>query len=178
MTALSDRTSEARKVNTTSSLAPTAQGVTPCAECSIGRMAIYGPTCSKSPDRIQTLRKGVVRLRPNQTLLREGETSNLAYTIHSGWAYRFHEIPKGRRQILQFLLPGDSISLSGMTTSSRVTRHGVRAITNLVLCVFDARDLMNLLLESEEQGRVWVQSCSISLMNSTDGLLMSANGVQ
>ncbi len=122
-----------------------------CAKCSIGPIAIYGPTCRKSPSRIEQLRKKMIRLRPNQTLIREGETSNLAYTIHSGWAYRFHEIPKGRRQILRFLLPGDSISLPAMTSPGGPAPHGVRAITNVALCVFDARDLIELLLESEEQ---------------------------
>jgi CRP-like cAMP-binding protein len=135
----------------TSSVEPTTQSVARCSECSIGAFTIYGPTCVKFPNRIQELRKSVLRLRPNQTLLREGETSDLVYTVYSGWAYRFHELSKSRRQILRFLIPGDPIYLSSIASQSGPARHGVRAISSVVLCVFNAADVMEILFESTEQ---------------------------
>ncbi len=63
----------------TSGFEPATQSVARCTECSIGPFTIYGPTCIKFPDRILQLRKSVLRLRPNQTLLREGETQGFGY---------------------------------------------------------------------------------------------------
>jgi CRP-like cAMP-binding protein len=40
-------------------------------------------------------------------LIREGERSRAAFLILAGWACRHRTLEDGRRQILQFLLPGD-----------------------------------------------------------------------
>jgi CRP-like cAMP-binding protein len=77
--------------------------------------------------------------------------SSRTYTINSGWAYRFHELPKSRRQILRILIPGDPIYLSSISTPTAPVRHGIRAITNVVLCAFDSNQMNAILFDSEEQ---------------------------
>lgn len=49
--------------------------------------------------------------RAREKICRKGEPSPDALILCRGWAYRFDVLPDGRRQILDFLLPGDLISI-------------------------------------------------------------------
>jgi CRP-like cAMP-binding protein len=59
------------------------------------------------------------------------------YTLLSGWAYRYKRLPSGKRQVLDFLLPGDLIGLHSRMTAGAL--HEVRAITPVSLCLLDVR---------------------------------------
>ena len=52
----------------------------------------------------------------------------------SGWAFRYKSLSDGRRQILDFLLPGDLIGLQQEFSDSAM--HGIEAVTDVSLCVF------------------------------------------
>ncbi len=47
-------------------------------------------------------------------LLNPNQASPDVYVLCSGWGFRFVQLPDGRRQILNFLLPGDLISASSV----------------------------------------------------------------
>jgi CRP-like cAMP-binding protein len=54
------------------------------------------------------LARGPVRDVPaRRDLIREGETPRFAYLVQSGWGCRYKALPDGRRQIVDFLVPGD-----------------------------------------------------------------------
>lgn len=57
------------------------------------------------------------------------------YTIFSGWGFRYVEIRKDSRQILDVLLPGDLVGLQGPMTGK--VRHSVRALTDMSVCRLD-----------------------------------------
>lgn len=83
-------------------------------------------------------RKIAQRLVPAGNLIvAEGEQSERIYTLFAGWAFRFKSLPDGRRQILNFVLPGDIIGLQAELLGP--SSHGVEALTDISLCVF-ARD--------------------------------------
>ncbi len=67
-------------------------------------------------------------------MLLEGTTSAHLYTVLSGWAFRYKILPDGRRQILNFALPGDLVGLQGSLFDKM--EHSVEALTNLTLCIF------------------------------------------
>ncbi len=62
--------------------------------------------------------------------------------MYSGWAFRFKTLTDGRRQILNFLLPGDFIGLQEKMAD--VSPHGVEAITAVALCRFQRNGLWDL----------------------------------
>ena len=78
------------------------------------------------------------------TILSEGTHSPHLYTVLSGWAFRFKSLPDGRRQILNYLLPGDLLGLQGSIMGEM--EHSVEALTPMVLCVFQ-RDKLDDLFE-------------------------------
>jgi CRP-like cAMP-binding protein len=45
-------------------------------------------------------------------LISQGEAYRCGYMLHTGWAIRAKTLPNGRRQILNFVLPGDVVGLA------------------------------------------------------------------
>lgn len=76
------------------------------------------------------------------TVLAEGTHSANLYTLLSGWAFRYKTLPDGRRQILNYLLPGDLLGLQGSVIGEM--EHSVEALSPLVLCVFQRNRLHEL----------------------------------
>lgn len=70
--------------------------------------------------------------------------------ILTGWAIRFRSTPDGHRQIVNFLLPGDSIGLYGALIET--SDSGVELITEATLAEFPCADLMDLFRESARLG--------------------------
>lgn len=48
--------------------------------------------------------------RPGEQVIVRNQTSEDVYVLCDGWAFRFFQLSNGRRQILNFLLPGDLFS--------------------------------------------------------------------
>ena len=59
-----------------------------------------------------------------------------------GWAFRFKTLSDGRRQILNFLLPGDFIGVQ--QKMGEESPHGVQALSEVALCVFHRDALWDL----------------------------------
>ena len=75
-------------------------------------------------------------------ILAEGAHSAQLFTLLSGWAFRFKMLEDGRRQILNYCLPGDLIGLQGSVIGAM--DHSVEALTPAVLCVFQRDRLPDL----------------------------------
>ena len=77
--------------------------------------------------------------RRRRTLYRANEPSNSVAIIYEGWACAYIQLPKGNRQILSFLLPGDITSAAAVFEDrSEVT---IEAVTDVHYCVIDKRQL-------------------------------------
>ena len=81
---------------------------------------------------------------------REKGRIELTRIIVSGWAVRFFSIPDGHRQIVNFLLPGDSIGLYGALFPA--SDSGVETITEATLAEFASAELMDVFGESARLG--------------------------
>jgi CRP-like cAMP-binding protein len=64
------------------------------------------------------------------------------YTLLSGWTFRYKMLPDGRRQILNYALPGDLVGLQGSIANEM--QHSVEALTDVLLCVFPREKLWGL----------------------------------
>lgn len=81
---------------------------------------------------------------------REKGPIDLTRIIVSGWAIRFRTAPEGYRQIVNFLLPGDSIGLYGALFPN--SDSGVEIITDATLAEFASAELMDVFRESARLG--------------------------
>ena len=56
-------------------------------------------------------------------IIHPGQEDAELYTLFSGWAFRYKSLADGRRQILNFLLPGDLVGLQASLLSALGTWH-------------------------------------------------------
>lgn len=53
------------------------------------------------------LTKNIVRLKPGEDIIQEGDAPRCVNLVLEGWACRYKQLEDGRRQIVAFFLPGD-----------------------------------------------------------------------
>jgi CRP-like cAMP-binding protein len=122
----------------------------PCARCPLRSSDAFAPANAEEVGFIQQFREGMVDVAATQEILREHDTSPWLYTLFAGWAFRFKTLADGRRQILNFLLPGDFIGLQEQFADG--ASHGVEALTDTRLCRFPKDGLWGLYREYPSLG--------------------------
>ena len=114
----------------------------PCASCPLRKLSLFLPLAPGELALIESLKRDQAMLRADASIIHEGQTNAPLYTLLSGWAFRFKTLSDGRRQILNFLLPGDFIGVQQKMSDASV--HGVQALTDVMLCVFQRDALWEL----------------------------------
>jgi CRP-like cAMP-binding protein len=91
---------------------------------------------------VSGFKRGELVAETGSAILSEGAHSAQMFTLLSGWAFRYKMLEDGRRQILNYLLPGDLVGLQGSVLGQM--EHSVEALTPTVLCVFQRDKLDDL----------------------------------
>lgn len=140
-----------------------------CSECPLRDVAIFEPIADEHRTLVESLRLPQVHKPAGSTLIGEGQEGAPLYTLFSGWAYRFKTLQDGRRQILNFLLPGDFIGLQEKLVAASM--HGVEALTDVWLCPFRRDALWQVHRQVPELGYsiTWLAAHEESLVD--DNLL-------
>jgi len=94
---------------------------------------------------VSSFKIGEVTAFAGDVVLSEGTHSEQLFTVLSGWAFRFKTLDDGRRQILNYLLPGDLVGLQGSVIGEM--EHSVEALSPLILCMFQ-RDRLDELFQN------------------------------
>jgi len=76
------------------------------------------------------------------TLYGEGDRIELTYMVVDGWAMRYKSLSDGRRQILNFILPGDFIGIYGSLIDT--ADHSVDALTRMQTHVFAPQRILEV----------------------------------
>jgi CRP-like cAMP-binding protein len=100
---------------------------------------------SLSPEErtaIEALNPAIKRLQVGQCLYEQGDHSDFVYLLIDGWAFRYRTLNDGRRQIVDFALPGALLGFG----PGRLLTHGVEARTVCDLCVIPRARFDELLL--------------------------------
>jgi CRP-like cAMP-binding protein len=113
-----------------------------CEACALRRLPAFREFTPEELKFINRFKIGETALRAGQTLLHEGEASPHLYTLLSGWMYRHKSLPDGRRQILNYSLPGDFVGMQSAILKEM--QHSVDALTDVRLCVFPREKLWSL----------------------------------
>ena len=116
----------------------------PCIECPLLTCAAFSPPDEAQRRWLQEFKAGEISLGRGDLLLAQGQLSGAIYTVVTGVLIRFRLLEDGRRQILNFMFPGDLIGLQGAFDEPMA--HGVEALTNATLCVFPRDRLFELVV--------------------------------
>ncbi len=120
----------------------------PCETCPLRRQSAFLPKTGREVEWTQRLKFGQRRVEAGKELIRQGEPQPELFTVYSGWAFRFQTLPDGRRQILNFFLPGDLVGFQASLLSA--AEHSVEALTDVELCVFARRRVWRIFREMPE----------------------------
>ena len=119
-----------------------------CAFCPLRQRPAFVAKTEKEVAWTQGVRNGQLRVAAGADLFRANDADAELYTLYSGWAFRHRTLPDGRRQILNFFLPGDLIGFQASMLSA--ADHSVEALTDIELCVFPRRRVWKLFQEMPE----------------------------
>jgi CRP-like cAMP-binding protein len=140
-----------------------------CSQCPLRRLPLFMPNNADEIALVQSLKRRELSVGPGELLIQEGQSEASLFTLLTGWAYRFKTLSDGRRQILNFLLPGDFIGVQQKMVA--VAAHGVMSLTSALLCVFRRDALWELHRQSPTMGFnvTWLSAREESLVD--EGLL-------
>jgi CRP-like cAMP-binding protein len=85
---------------------------------------------------------GEMAVDAGTTLLMEGANSPQLFTVLSGLGLRYKTQQDGRRQVLNFVFPGDLLGMQAAVMGEM--GHSVEASTDMTLCVFRRADVWTL----------------------------------
>ena len=114
----------------------------PCEHCPLRAMPHFRAFTPEELRFVSGFKRGELVAETGATILAEGAHSAQLFTLLSGWAFRFKTLEDGRRQILNYALPGDLIGLQGSVIGAM--EHSVEALSPVVLCVFQRDGLAEL----------------------------------
>ncbi|MGE0500847.1 MAG: Crp/Fnr family transcriptional regulator [Rhizobiaceae bacterium] len=114
----------------------------PCEQCPLRPLDVFRPFEKQELAFVSRFKKGELAVEKGATVLVEGSHSAHLYTVLSGWGFRYKQLPDGRRQILNYNLPGDLIGLQGSLMGEM--QHSIEALSPMLLCVFEREQLPGL----------------------------------
>jgi CRP/FNR family transcriptional regulator len=113
-----------------------------CVDCPLRRRPLFRPFSETELGFIGDMKTDHIVVAPRADIIREDEVGGPVYTLFEGWAIRYHRLPNGARQILDIVLPGDTVGLAAAVLGR--VKHSVQAITPSTLCVLQGRGFSEL----------------------------------
>jgi CRP/FNR family transcriptional regulator, anaerobic regulatory protein len=115
---------------------------TSCRQCPLRNLPIFPQLEASELEFVQRFKGGEQTVEPGATILLEGSSSGQLFTVLRGLGLRYKMLPDGRRQVINFVFPGDFIGLQAAVMGEM--KHSVEATTAMTLCTFDRADLWSL----------------------------------
>ena len=129
---------------------------TPCEICPLRRHDIFRSLSKADVGFTQDFKVGELKIAPGTPLLMEGSNAPQLYTALSGIGLRYKVLEDGRRQVINFVMPGDFIGLQAGVMGEM--QHSVEAASHMTLCVFNRSEFFNFLKSHPERAYdiVWL----------------------
>jgi CRP-like cAMP-binding protein len=129
-----------------------------CADCMLRRRPLFHAMSGREVATVGRMKREHLDVAAGKDLIREGGNGQSLYTLFEGWAFRYHRLPDGSRQILDVLLPGDMVGMTSLLLGR--SAHSVQALTAASFCVLDGNALPALFKKNPDLAfaltRTWV----------------------
>ncbi|MBX7542028.1 Crp/Fnr family transcriptional regulator [Qipengyuania sphaerica] len=99
---------------------------------------------------MNTIKQGEKLFERGDTILREDDEVQHLNTVLEGVLIRYRSLEDGRRQIVNFMFPGDLVGLQG--AFDEPSSHSVEALISSRLCVFRRDEFVNLIKQNPRLG--------------------------
>lgn len=94
---------------------------------------------------VAEFKTGEIVVEAGGSILVHGSHTAHLFTMLDGWAFRYKTLDDGRRQVLNYLLPGDLVGLQGNVLGEM--DHSIEALTDTTMCMFERRRLDELFVK-------------------------------
>ncbi len=121
-----------------------------CVNCPLLECRGLRPLEKDQRDYMRSIKQGEKLYERGDTVLREEEDTRHLYTVLEGVLIRYRSLEDGRRQIVNFMFPGDLVGLQG--AFDEPSSHSVEVLIPARLCVFNRGDFTHLIKHNPELG--------------------------
>jgi CRP-like cAMP-binding protein len=106
----------------------------------------------------------LIRIHKNKDFIVAGSHCESLYVNHDGWLFRYKILRNGRRQILNFILPGEIFGLQACLYKSSL--YSVASITDVALSAIPASMLDNIFERSPTASKTlfWAAVCESAVL--------------
>ena len=119
-----------------------------CQACPLRVQTAFIQKASEEVDFIQSVKVDHRSLSAGAEIIYMGQEDAELFTLFKGWAFRHQTLSDGRRQILNFLLPGDLVGFQASLMTA--AQHSVEALTDIEVCVFSRRKAWSIFAQMPE----------------------------
>ncbi|NVK13282.1 MAG: Crp/Fnr family transcriptional regulator [Rhodobacteraceae bacterium] len=140
---------------------------TACQNCPLRKRAIFTPMSREEVAFTQSFKTGEMVVDAGTTILLEGSNSPQLFTVLKGMGTRYKTLENGRRQVINFLFPGDFAGLQAGLMGEM--KHSVEATTSMTLCVFRRSALFELFQHHPERAYdlTWIAAVEEHFLGET-----------
>jgi CRP/FNR family transcriptional regulator, anaerobic regulatory protein len=114
----------------------------PCVNCPLQSLPGLRPLTPSQVEFMLDFKQGELYIAKGSQMLSQGIVSPHLYSVLQGILFRFKTIEDGRRQIVNFLFPGDMVGLQSAMEDP--LQHGVEAVTEARVCIFQRERFLEL----------------------------------
>ncbi len=113
-----------------------------CLHCPLRKLACFHEMSESDVEFMRRFKSGELTVGPGTPILIEGARSPQLFTVLSGLGLRYKTLEDGRRQVLNFAMPGDFLGLQAAVDGEM--SHSIEATTEMTLCVFKRSEIWSL----------------------------------
>jgi CRP-like cAMP-binding protein len=114
----------------------------PCVNCPLQAAPGLRALTPRQIEFMMSFKQGELYVAKGGQMLAQGVVSPHLYTLLQGVLFRFKTLDDGRRQIVNFMFPGDMVGLQSAMEDPM--QHGVEAVTEARVCIFQRERFMEL----------------------------------
>lgn len=120
-----------------------------CEKCPLRRRDAFKQLTKGELSFMDRFKMGELHVEAGAPVILEGTTSPHFYTVLAGAGMRDKALPDGRRQVVNFIFPGDLVGLQSSLLGEM--KHGIEAASDMALCVFSRERLWELFRQHPER---------------------------
>jgi len=121
-----------------------------CRNCPLQKLPGLRPLEPQQLAYMQEFKRGERRYDRGEIVFSEGERTRHLFTVIEGVLIRFSTLEDGRRQIVNFMFPGDLVGLQG--AFDEPASHSIEALLPARLCVFGRNSFEELVKQNPRLG--------------------------
>lgn len=127
-----------------------------CARCPLRECPGLRPLSPEQTEYMRSFKQGEQKAERGTQVLNQGQRSPNIFTVLEGVLMRYRLLEDGRRQIINFMFPGDLVGLQ--SAMGDPLTHSVEALTSATLCVFARDRFPDLVRDHPELGfdMIWL----------------------